>query len=188
MRIAVAALCVLFVPMSARAQSVEAFGGYSWAHPDFQDVHLLSSDLNGWRAGVVVPVRDGLGVVADVDGVYGTTFNTGIVVRPTGTSRPWLYSVEAGPQYTFNADGRLSPFVDGLVGVIHGQVGTRGIDFLGTSTDTRLEGGLDGGATMHLTHAVGVRGAIGYRWNHLFDQRLAQVRITGAIVWELGGK
>jgi len=112
------------VPVSASAQSVAVFGGYQWAHPDFESVHLLGSDLNGWRAAAVVNVLSHFEIVAQSDGLYGKTFNTGIVIRPLSTARPWFYSLEAGPRYNFQPKARVSPYVEGLIGVTHGQVAT----------------------------------------------------------------
>src|SRR5207245_6249870 len=94
-RIVVSVLSALFVPQSVSAQSPAAFGGYEWAHPDFENVHRFTGHLNGWQAGVVVPVAGGFEIVGQVDGLYGEAFGTGIVVRRTGTARPWLYAVEA---------------------------------------------------------------------------------------------
>ena len=98
--ITVIVLGVLLVPVLASAQSLALFAGYEWTHPGFEDVHLFAGDLNGWKAGAVVPISNGLSVVADVDGEYGKAFNTGVVVRPIGSARPWFYTFEAGPRYT----------------------------------------------------------------------------------------
>lgn len=188
MRRAVALVVVWLVPVFANAQSLAVSGGYEWAHPDFENVHLFSSNLNGWRAGVVASLVGGLGVVADVDGLYGSTFKTGVVVRPFGTARPWFYTFEAGPRYTVNTNTIVRPFVAGLLGVTHGQVGTMGVDFLGTRTDTRFEGGVDGGVTVHITSALGVEGDVGFRRSELYDQQLNRVRVGGRVVWWIRDK
>ncbi len=188
MRILVSLFCVLLVPASARAQSVAVFGGYDWAHPDFQNVHLLTSDLNGWRAGAAVAVVSGFEIVAQADGLYGKSFNTGIVIRPIGTARPWFYSVEAGPRYTVLPTARMAPFVEGLLGVTHGQVATMGIDFTGTTTDTRLEGGVAGGLVVHLTRTLGIQADVAYRRSQLFNQQLSRIQFGGDVVWLLESK
>jgi hypothetical protein len=182
-RILASLVLVLLVPVSVGAQSVAVFGGYEWAHPDFDNVHLLTSDLNGWRVGAAVAVVSGLEIVAQADGLYGKTFNTGVVIRPIGAARPWFYSVEAGPRYTVHPAGRMSPFVEGLLGVAHGQVATMGIDFIGTTTDTRLAGGVTGGLVVHLTRTLGIQAEVAYRRSQLFNQRLSRLQVGGDVVW-----
>ncbi len=178
----------MLVPVSAGAQSVAVFGGYTWTHPDFDNVHLLASDLNGWRVGAAVSVVSGLEIVAQADGLYGKTFNTGVVIRPIGTARPWFYNVEAGPRYTVHPAARISPFVEGLLGVDHGQVATMGIDFIGTTADTGLEGGVTGGLVVHLTHTLGIQTDVAYRRSQLFNQRLSRIQVGGDVVWSLERK
>jgi outer membrane protein with beta-barrel domain len=187
-RIVAGLLCALLAPVYASAQAPSVFGGYEWAHPDFENVHLFTGHMNGWKAGAVVPVTAGFGVVGQVDGVYGEAFGTGIVVRRTGTARPWFYDFEGGPRYTVGPSGRASPFVEGLIGVTHGQVGTMGIDFLGTAIDTRFEGAVSGGIVVQLTHTLGVQGDASYRRSRLFDQRLNRVQIGATAVWRIGGR
>jgi len=188
MRITLAVFLLWFIPTFATAQSIAISGGYDWAHPDFENVHLFSGHLNGWRAEVVAPLNGGLGVVADVNGVYGTGFKTGVVVRPFGTARPWFYTFEGGLRYTLNTGGPVRPFVEGLLGATHGQVGTMGVDFLGTTTDTRFEGGIDGGVTIRFSSALGAEGDVGFRRSQLFDQRLNFVHVGGRIVWWVTNK
>jgi hypothetical protein len=187
-RILASLLCVLFGPVSASAQSVAVFGGYEWAHPDFQNVHLLTSDLNGWRAGAAVAVVSGFEIVAQADGLYGKPFNTGVVIRPIGMARPWFYFVEAGARYSVDPTARMSPFVEGLLGVAHGQVATMGVDFIGTATDTRLEGGAMGGLVVHLTRTLGIQADVAYRRSQLFNQRLSRIQFDGDVVWSLERK
>jgi hypothetical protein len=179
---------MLVVPASAGAQSVAVFGGYEWAHPDLENVHLLTSDLNGWRVGAAVPVVSGFEIVMQADGLYGKTVNTGVVVRPFGTARPWFYSVEAGPRYTVHPMARLSPFVEGLLGVAHGQVATMGIDFIGSTTDTGIAGGVTGGLVVHLTRKLGIQTDVAYRRSQLFNQRLSRMQVGADVVWSLAQK
>ena len=109
MRIVVSLLGALFVPVYVSARPPAVFGSYEWAHPDFENVHLFTGRLNGWQTGVVVPLAGGFEIVEQMDGLYGEAFSTGIVVRRTGTARPWLYAVEAGPRYSVQSSGRIQP-------------------------------------------------------------------------------
>jgi hypothetical protein len=186
MRVISGVVLALLVAANARAQSGPAvFGGYVRADPDLENVHLFVGDLNGWTAGVVVPVVAGFDVVGRADFAYGSVFRTGVVVRPTGTARPWFYFWEIGPRYAPATIGRITPVVQGLIGVTHGQVGTMGVDFLGTTTDTRFEGGVDGGGVVHLRGRVSVQGLIGYRRSQVFDQRFSRVHVGVDAVWAL---
>jgi hypothetical protein len=176
-------LCLLLVPARGRAQSVSVFGGYEFSHPDFEQSHLRSSDLNGWRAGALVPVSATLSILVDADGVYGRSIPTGIVFRPLGSARPSLYTVEAGPRFTAAANGRVSPFVEVALGVTHGQAGLMGIDATTAITDTAFEGGAGAGAVVRLTPAVGLQGEFAYRRSQLFDQALNRVSVGASVIW-----
>jgi hypothetical protein len=176
-------LCFLFMPARGRAQTVSVFGGSEFSHPDFEQSHLRSSDLNGWRAGVLVPISTTLSILVDADGVYGRTIPTGIVVRPLGRGRPALYTVEAGPRFAIAAHGRVSPFVEAALGVTHGRAGLMGIDATALIADTGFEGGAGGGAVVRLTPAVGLQGEFAYRRSQLFDQALNRVSVGASVIW-----
>ena len=82
----------------------------------------------------------------------------------------------------------MSPFVEGLLGVAHGQVATMGIDFIGTTTDTRLAGGVTGGLVVHLTRTLGIQADVAHRRSQLFNQRLSRMQVGGDVVWSLERK
>jgi hypothetical protein len=190
-RIVVILVSVLMFPVYAAAQSPAVFGGYEWARPSVDTSlgnvnffpHLFVEDLNGWKAGAMIPIAAGLAVVGQADGVYGKQFGLGIVVHRIGTARPWMYTYEGGPRYSFLPEGRVSPFVEGMLGVTHAHFGTMGIDFIGVDTDTGIEGGVAGGVAVHVTHSFGVQGDVGYRRARLFSQTLHRVQVAASGVW-----
>jgi hypothetical protein len=183
-------MSMLMFPICAAAQSPAVFGGYEWARPSFKTSfgnvnffpRLLVEHFNGWKAGVTIPIAGGLSVVGQADGVYGKPFGLGIVVRPMGTARPWMYTYEGGPRYSFLPEGRVSPFVEGMLGVMHGKLGNLCVDFIGVATDTGVEGGVSDGVDVHLTHSLGLQGEIGYRRAHLFSQTIQRVQLAASSV------
>jgi hypothetical protein len=195
-RIAVSLMSLLMCPVCAAAQSPAVFGGYEWVRPSSESSfgnlnffpHLLVEHLNGWKAGAMIPVAGGLGVVGQADGVYGKPFGLGLVVHRMGTARPWIYTYEGGFRYSLLPEGRVSPFVEGMLGVTHGKLGNLGVDFIGVATDTGVEGGVSGGADVHLTHSLGLQGEVGYRRARLFNQTLQRVQVAASGVWWFGAK
>jgi hypothetical protein len=195
--IVVSLMSMLMCPVCAAAQSPAVFGGYEWARPSFESSFgnvnffphlLLVEHLNGWKAGAMVPIAGGLSVVGQADGVYGQPFGLGLVVRRMGTARPRMYTYEGGPRYSLLTEGRVSPFVEGMLGVTHGNLGTLGVDFIGVATDTGVEGGVGGGVDVHLTHSLGLQGDVGYRRARLFSQTLQRVQVAASGVWWFGAK
>src|ERR1041385_1699888 len=93
-------LALLLSASPASAQpAVFLFGGYLYAHPDFENVHLSMGDsLNGWLAGVDVSVLDHISMIARVDGSVDGVFRQGLVIRPSEEVRSALYTVTAGPR------------------------------------------------------------------------------------------
>jgi hypothetical protein len=195
-RIVVSLMSMLLYPVCAAAQSPAVFGGYEWVRPRFESSfgnvnffpHLLVEDLNGWKAGATIPIAGGLSVVGQADGVYGKPFGLGLVVHRMGTARPWMYTYEGGPRYSLRPEGRVSPFVEGMLGVMHGKLGNLGVDFIGVATDTGVEGGVSGGVDVHLTHSLGLQGEVGYRRARLFSQTIQRVQVAASGVWWFGAK
>ena len=61
-----------------------------------------------------------------------------------------------------------------------------GVDFIGTTTDTRSAGEIAGGATVRVTPRFGVQADLGYRRTSLFNQRLRRVALELAATWRFG--
>lgn len=86
MRSVTMVLGLLLYASAASAQSrVGVFGGYLYAHPDFEDVHVSTGgSLRGWLAGTDVSIVNRIGIIGRADGTYGDTFVPGAVVGPKG--------------------------------------------------------------------------------------------------------
>lgn len=112
--------------ISARAQSVDLFGGYSYERLDSSPAR----NLNGLEITGQLKMNKWLGVAADFDGHFGL---------PSKTDARTLHFM-VGPQISFPA--RISPFVHALVGVGH-------LSFNGTG-DTSIAAAIGGGIDMHI--------------------------------------
>jgi hypothetical protein len=184
MKYVVAVVALLFANV-ASAQSVPGvFGGYVFAHPDFADIHLSAGDsLNGWLAGVELPLAGQVGVVARVDGAYGDSFRQGLVVGPGGNeARPALSTFAAGPRAAITRN-RLTLFADALAGVAHGKARVMGVDFLRAATDSGFAAGAGGGVDVRVSRTVDLRGDVQYRRAHLLDQTLNLVEVGASVVF-----
>ena len=154
-RLALLVGLLALTPFVARAQGVEAFGGYSYMHvdanPDFS--------TNGWEfSGNFKPVP-WIGVVADFDGHYGS-----------GNS---IHNFLFGPQVSWPA--RVSPFAHVLIGGSHVDSGP----FSDTSFAFALGGGIDAQLIPHVSWRV-FQGD--YLHTHLFGFGQDNARISTGLV------
>jgi hypothetical protein len=119
--------------VSARAQRIGFFGGYSYER-------LNSSpgrNLNGVEIAAQYKLRDWLGVSADLD------THSGLPSHPDGRTLHFM----VGPEISFPA--RISPFLHVLAGI--GHVYSNG------STDTSYAAAIGGGIDMHIAPLVSWR-------------------------------
>ena len=109
--------------ISARAQGIELFGGYS-----YERLHTSPGrNLNGVEIAAQFKLTDWLGVAADMDGHFG---------MPSAIDSRTLHFM-AGPQICFPT--RISPFFHVLGGI--GHIRLNGI--ADTSFATAIGGGID---------------------------------------------
>ena len=119
--------------ISAKAQGIDVFGGYSYER-------LRTSpgrNLNGVEITAQYKFADWLGVAADLDGHFG------LPSQPDGRTLHFM----VGPQISFPA--RLSPFVHALAGI--GHVSTNGI------ADTSFAAAIGGGIDMRIAPLISWR-------------------------------
>ncbi len=109
--------------ISASAQGIDLFGGYSYERLDTSP----GRNLNGVEITAQYKFRDWLGIAADLDGHFG------LPSQPDGRT----LHVMVGPQISF--PGRISPFVHVLGGVAH--LSDNGIT--NTSYSVAFGGGID---------------------------------------------
>lgn len=120
-------LGVLFLfSVSARAQGVDLFGGYSYERLDSSP----GRNLNGLEITGQFKMNSWFGVAADFDSHFGL---------PSETDARTLHFM-VGPQFSFPS--RISPFVHALVGVGH-------LSYNG-SPDTSIAGGIGAGIDMRI--------------------------------------
>ena len=105
----VLALCLL-ASVSAHAQSVDLYGGYSY----FRFRGAPAGNYNGWKLGGEYKFRSWLGGVVDLGGVYGSPTGAGSSVRT------YLF----GPQVSW--PGPVSPYAHVLFGGAHFSQGSFG--------------------------------------------------------------
>jgi hypothetical protein len=112
---------------SAQIPSGNVFFGYSHTSTNFAPGE--STGLNGWDGSVEGKVLPLLGVVADLNGVYGSH----------NTSE---YNFLFGPRLSFSIR-KFRPFVHALIGIGHVSAGPSGFSTSNTSFADALGGGLD---------------------------------------------
>jgi hypothetical protein len=119
--------------ISARAQGIDLFGGYSFERFGGSP----GRNLNGVEITGQYKFADWLGVAADLDGHFG------LPSHPDGRTLHFM----VGPQISF--PGRISPFVHVLAGI--GHVSSNGI------TDTSFAGAIGGGIDMRFAPLISWR-------------------------------
>ena len=155
----VAAL-VLLTSVSAKAQQVEIFGGYSYAHLNQPSA---SANLNGWDLSLNYRVVKGVGIVGDVSGTYGSP----------STGDTSLHTYLFGPQFSYH--GRVSPFVHVLFGGGHLNVAGA----TSTCFTTAIGGGIDIPTVPHISiRAIQIEDVV----TKFFGNGVNNPRISAGIV------
>jgi opacity protein-like surface antigen len=134
------AFCLLVLLPSASAQVPKGnvFFGYSYGSADLN--HNNRSNLNGWEGSLEGKIFPFVGIVTDINGLYGT--NNFPSTTQTFHVNAHEYNFLFGPRVSFSV-GRVRPFVHGLFGGAHVSVNTTGYSASDTSFATALGGGLD---------------------------------------------
>jgi opacity protein-like surface antigen len=76
----------------------------------------VSSNFNGWNAEVQYGLKPRLGIVADVDGHYGTPI-TASGAGVSGVPRISAYSFLFGPAFSYGTKTKMTPFAHALFGL-----------------------------------------------------------------------
>jgi hypothetical protein len=132
-RLLLALGAILIFSISARAQGMDIFGGYTYERLGTSPAR----NLNGVEIAGQYKLMNWLGVVADMDGHFG------LPSRADGRTLHFM----VGPQLSLPA--RISPFVHVLAGI--GHVSENGI--ANTSFATAVGGGID----MHILPLISWR-------------------------------
>lgn len=139
------------VAWAADPAKYEVFGGYSYQWMDGENYPA------GWNASLAGYFTDNIGVVADFSGVYKSMqvgYWTGMSVVPVDASIRNHYFL-FGPQFAFHPDGRWTPFLRGLAGVVNSRMEAEVADLTGSSTDFAF--GFGGGLDLAVGDSVDLR-------------------------------
>jgi hypothetical protein len=162
---------------SAQVPSGNVFFGYSYYNTDlFSNVNRTSA--NGWEASVEGKIIPFLGIVADLDGHYGsqsvsTVCSFGGACSVNGNFSEYNYLF--GPRVSISL-AKLRPFAEVLVGAGHVNITN------GFGSDTSFAAAFGGGVDYKLIHALAWRLQGDYVETHLLGATQNNVRVSTGIV------
>jgi len=150
----------------------EVFAGYSYLSVD-TGAASGRKGLNGWNGQADVNVNRWFGLTADFGGYYGSPFNVSV----------HDYSFLFGPTLTYRAE-HVAPFIHGLVGADHINVGTTG----GSGSETKFAWAVGGGIDIPINRQFGIRLAqVDFlRTNHFNDDQ-NNIRLSTGLLFMFGG-
>ena len=130
--------CALSSVAVAQIPKGNLFVGYSYGSADLN--HNNRSNLNGWEGSLEGKFLPWVGIVADINGLYGTNN------FPSSTQ---IFNVDAkeynylfGPRVSVSV-GKIRPFAHALFGAGHVSVSTTGYSASDTAFAEALGGGFD---------------------------------------------
>jgi opacity protein-like surface antigen len=187
-RFAAAILLTVVIGSFAFAQDatpkVQVFGGYSLLRADhggltggLLDVNLQQSSnpfalrnyfLDGWNAQAQYNVGRWFGVAADFGGRYGSPITASRGRTLAGLPNDNVYSLLAGPVFSYRTKSRLTPFVHTLFGWERTSVGASTITGSVTSPVPVT-------ATTYNDVVMALGGGVDYRLTHHFSLRPGQL-------------
>ncbi len=148
----------------------EVFGGYSYFRAD--DSVNGSFNMHGWNSTFVQNINQWVGIIADVSGHYGTPSSP---LLDTQRNHTFLF----GPQFSMRSHPRIIPFVHGMFGFSHVNVGLAGV----FASDIGLAYGFGGGVDVKLSDKLSVRaGQVDYINIRLAGLGTHNMRISTGIV------
>jgi len=131
-------LCAWSSPAAAQVPKGNVFFGYSYGSADLN--HNNRSSLNGWEGSLEGKFLPFIGIVADVNGLYGTNnFPSSTQVFHVDAHE---YNYLFGPRVSFSV-ARVRPFAHALFGASRVNVSAPGYSASDTSFAEALGGGLD---------------------------------------------
>lgn len=170
-------IITLFVSLNVIGQEetpkAEVFGGYSYA----------GSGSNGWNASVAGNFNKWLSAVADFNGQYTDTSETGI------SEKIKSYSYLFGPQLSIRKNKRVTPFVRALFGGAH--IKTKAVESGQTFefSDSSFSMAFGGGLDVRVSKNVAIRAfQIDYVRTKFFGETQNKGRLAFGIVFRLGTK
>lgn len=130
------------LPMQARAQKVELFGGVSYQR--METAAITRSNMIGWNLALQVNANPVLGFVADVSGHYGKRDLAPGLEKNINT-----HAMFFGPRV--RVPGPVRPFAHALFGVAKGSAGVFGSTQSDSAFGMVAGGGVDVGSGEHIS-------------------------------------
>jgi opacity protein-like surface antigen len=164
----IAALAVLAIPYSARAQNNTGEFSAGWRVLHFEEQTFIL----GWYADVLGNLTDSLGVVGEVSGQYKTLDETRMVAAtPVDVSTDLrIHSLMGGIRLSARQNPQIVPFGQALFGLVHGSASIEGsanvggrtltVDQSESDNDSAFE--LGGGVNVTTTRNITLRFAASY--------------------------
>ncbi len=169
---------ILFATVaSAQIPSGNVFFGYSYYNTDLSS-NVNRTSANGWEASVEGKIIPFLGVVADLDGHYGSQNFTSVCAFGGACSVSGSfseYNYLFGPRVSVSV-AKLRPFAEVLVGAGHVSVNN------GFGTDTSFAAAIGGGIDYKLIRGLAWRLQGDYVKTHLLGATQNNARISTGIV------
>jgi hypothetical protein len=151
------ALVFLFLAPVARAQETpqyEVFIGPSYARQDLTNIKFINGI--GWHASVDGTATNWLSAVFDFSGYYGSPkINVGLPSPIPINSSTYLYVF--GPRFTYRRWQRLTPYVEGLVGVANFRFTASSVGLTNAISSTTFAGAFGGGADFAVNNWLALR-------------------------------
>jgi hypothetical protein len=198
------AVFVIGFSMVAVGQDIPAyqfFGGYSSLHN--QTIDRLANtrsttDLNGWDLSVALNGKKNWAAVIDIGGNYGKVFNKNAVEATIPVKNDHNFKSHTlmwGPKASFHV-GKFTPFVQGLIGIVHTNVGGRSLVQLANLTYRRIGDRettnnfgcmMGGGLDIKINEKFGVRALqVEYMLARAFGEIRNNIRFSTGITYQSG--
>lgn len=172
----VAAVCLISLTANAQIPKANVFLGYSYMSADTNS--SSRANLNGWNGSVEGKVLPWVGIVADLNGQYGSQSVTvgSVTVKP---SQHYL-NVLFGPQVSMSV-GKIRPFFHLLGGVSHINVGSTA--FSSSTSDTSFGDAIGGGVDYKLIPGLAWRVQADLVQTRFFSTSQKDFRLATGVVF-----
>jgi opacity protein-like surface antigen len=172
----VAAVCLTSLAASAQIPKANVFLGYSYMSADTNS--NSRPNLNGWNGSLEGKFLPWVGIVADLNGQYGSQSVTigSTTVKP---SQHYL-NVLFGPQVSVSV-GKITPFAHILGGVSHINVGSTA--FTSSTSDTSFGDAIGGGVDYKLIPGLGWRLQADLVQTRFFSTKQNDFRLATGVVF-----
>jgi opacity protein-like surface antigen len=132
----------------------EAFAGASYSREDLTNTKFINA--LGWHASLDGTANNWVSAVFDFSGYYSSPkVNLGLSVPVPIDMSTYLYLF--GPRFTYRKWHRLTPFVEGLIGVANSKFTASSVGLTNAVSSTTFAAGFGGGADYAISRGFAVR-------------------------------